>query len=455
MPKSAGSISGSRDDCGADAAARFGAVSGKGGVDETLGTRSGVPMSVPDAGPDVAVEGSGGGRELPVTMALRPGGGGFDGRAFEDGARDEGGRTRGSVSSEMTIESLRSSEDSSFLRATPPAICTVPVSTGGGRVTAFFSMGPTPGATSGGAAPEARGGRLGAPGAEPSKRSVARVGSVFVRSAAVGIGGVCARLVGALGCSPMRGTPSIVGTVRPLAAAAETACAFGGADAPAASRCVSGGVGTGALGSFGLDGTARFKASEPDMRCEIGPREALGGWLAPEGLAPMGGNGGVTPGRGVSERGVGERGAVDMPLPAAAGGRADGGGPMGPGVATRTGAGTYLGGGGGSVPFRRDDEAGPSNALCAATTKSGGGGMLGTMPEEAAMALVESSGTSWAGFQSIHPLRHTGALGAMIPFASAAKSSSPRIVRCWPCGSAQRHSVSPLTPAEHINKWEN
>jgi hypothetical protein len=61
---------------------------------------------------------------------------------------------------------------------------------------------------------------------------------------------------------------------------------------------------------------------------------------------------------------------------------------------------------------------------------SGGGGMFGTMPLADASALEVSSGTSYAGFHSVQPARHTGVFGAMTPPASAARSSSVRTALC-------------------------
>jgi hypothetical protein len=126
----------------------------------------------------------------------------------------------------------------------------------------------------------------------------------------------------------------------------------------------------------------------------------------------------------------------------------------GGGLLKRTGgegratAGTYAGGGGGSLPACAGGaDGGPlsSNACWTATMNRGGGGMLGTTPLAEASALETSSGTSRAGFQSVHPGRHTGVLGAMTPPARAARNSSVRTALCCPVGSAQRHSSSVLT----------
>jgi hypothetical protein len=90
--------------------------------------------------------------------------------------------------SSMSIDPLMSSDESSASRAVPADRCPRPISTGGGRVTAFFSAPAEPGATIGGAGEAGRGGGL--EGAEPSKSNVEREGSGRGRSAAVGMKGV-------------------------------------------------------------------------------------------------------------------------------------------------------------------------------------------------------------------------------------------------------------------------
>jgi hypothetical protein len=111
---------------------------------------------------------------------------------------------------------------------------------------------------------------------------------------------------------------------------------------------------------------------------------------------------------------------------------------------TAIGAATYFGGGGGSSG--PSCSATPSSSVCAATTNEGGGGRFPEAPFSAPSALSSNSGTSFAGFHRVQPLRHTRTLGASMPSDNALRRSSVRRSRCWPLGSAQRHSSLAIVP---------